>query len=221
MGIMRGFTTIKWLAVAVATLASSQSFALGLGGQLLYSNPEVRDYDGLNFDLAGVSGSLQLGDFDSLLAPAVNAQFATGSGDTPNGKTDVNYFEVTGTAGVLLYNQNNIALRGVAGIGIGIADIDVRATNLNNDTDASFVVFPIALEASYLVPNTNLSFFGSAGYKMYVDVGDTRTRCADGTVSSDSGYTVCDSKGGFAADTEFPVGKMRGIQFGIGAKLFY
>ncbi len=218
---MRAFTTIKLLSVAFATLVSTQSFALGLGGQLLYSNPEVKDYDGLNFDLAGVSGTLQLGEFDSLLAPAVHAQFATGSGDTPNGKTDVNYFEVTGTGGVLIYDQNNIVVRGVAGIGIGIADIDVRATNINNDTDASFVVFPVSVEASYLVPNTNLSFFANAGYKLYLDVADERIRCADGTVSSDSGYNVCNGKGGFASDSEFPVGKMDGMQLGVGIKLFY
>lgn len=218
---MRAFTTIKLLSVAFATLVSTQSFALGLGGQLLYSNPEVKDYDGLNFDLTGVSGTLQLGEFDSLLAPAVHAQFATGSGDTPNGKTDVNYFEVTGTGGVLIYDQNNIVVRGVAGIGIGIADIDVRATNINNDTDASFVVFPVSVEASYLVPNTNLSFFANAGYKLYLDVADERIRCADGTVSSDSGYNVCNGKGGFASDSEFPVGKMDGMQLGVGIKLFY
>ncbi len=218
---MRGFTTIKLLSVAFASLVSTQSFAIGLGGQLLYSNPEVRDYDGLNFDLAGVSGTLQLGEFDSLLAPAVHAQYATGDGSTPNGKTDINYFEVTGTAGVMLYDRNNFVVRGVAGIGIGIADIDVRATTINNDTDASFVVFPVSIEASYLVPNTNLSFFGTAGYKMYVDVGDTRIRCADGTVSSESGYTVCNGRGGFASDSEFPVGKMNGMQLGVGFKLFY
>ena len=151
----------------------------------------------------------------------MHAQFVTGSGDTPNGKTDVNYFEVTGTGGVLIYDQNNIVVRGVAGIGIGIADIDVRATNINNDTDASFVVFPVSVEASYLVPNTNLSFFANVGYKLYLDVADERIRCADGTVSSDSGYTVCDGKGGFASDSEFPVGKMDGMQLGVGIKLFY
>lgn len=218
---MRGFTTMKWLSVAFAALVSSQSFALGLGGQLLYSNPEVKDYDGLKFNLAGVSSTLQLGEFDSLLAPAVHAQFATGSGDTPNGKTDVNYFEVTGTGGLLMYDHNNFVIRGVAGIGIGIADIDVRATTINNDTDASFVVFPVSVEASYLVPNTNLSFFANAGYKLYLDVADERIRCADGTVSSDSGYNVCNGKGGFASDSEFPVGKMDGMQLGIGIKLFY
>lgn len=218
---MRKITTLKWIVVAVASLVSTQSFALGLGGELLYSNPEVKDYDGLNFDLVGVAGTLQLGEFDSLLAPAVHAQFSTGSGDTPNGKTDVNYFEVTGTGGVLIYDQNNIVVRGVAGIGIGIADIDVRASTIKNDTDASFVVFPVSVEASYLVPDTNLSFFANAGYKLYVDVADERIRCADGTVSSDTGYTVCNGKGGFAADSKFPVGKMQGVQLGFGVKLFY
>lgn len=219
--MIRAFAPVKWLAVAFAALLSSQSFALGLGGELLYSNPEVKDYDGLNFDLAGVTATLQSGEFDSLLATAVHAQFATGSGDTANGKTDINYFEVSGTGGVLFYEQNNIVVRGVAGIGIGIADIDVRASTVNNNTDASFVVFPVSVEASYLVPNTNLSFFANAGYKLYIDVADERIRCADGTVSSDTGYNVCNGKGGFAPDSEFPIGKMDGVQAGFGIKLFY
>ncbi len=219
---MRGFKTIKLLSVAMVSLfAATHSFGWAVGAQAIYSKPEVEDYDNLKFDLAGLSGTLQLGEFDSLLSPAVHAQYATGDGKTPNGKTEVNYFEVTGTAGALIYSTNNFVLRGTAGAGLGIADLKVKTNIGTNDTDASFVVFPLGLEANYLVPNTNLSFFGTANYKLYLDVGDERIRCADDTVSSESGYGVCDSRGGFAADTEFPIGKMKGVQFGIGAKLYY
>ncbi|XID74484.1 hypothetical protein ACF3NA_08080 [Alkanindiges sp. WGS2144] len=219
---MRGFKTIKLLSVAlVSLLMANQGFAWAIGTQVIHSNPQVKDYDDLDFDLNGLSGTLQLGEFDSLLSPAVHAQYATGKANSLNGKVDVNYFEGTATAGQLIYSTSNFVLRGTAGIGIGIADLKVKTEQGTNNTDASFVVIPVGLEANYLVPNTNLSFFGTAGYKWYLDVSDDRIRCADGSVSSDSGYHVCDNKGGFAADTKYPVGKMDGIQFGIGAKLYY
>ena len=219
---MRGFTTIKLLSVAMVSLfTATQSFGWAVGAQALYSNPKVDDYDNLEFDLAGLSTTFQLGEFDSLLSPAVHTQYSTGDGKTPNGTTEVNYFEATGSAGYLVYNTKNFVLRGTAGAGLGLADLKVKTNKGTNKTDASFVVFPFGLEANYLVPNTNLSFFGTANYKLYLDVGDERIRCADGTISAESGYKVCDNNDGFANDTNFPIGKMKGLQFGIGAKLFY
>ncbi len=219
---MCGFKTIKVLSIAmVSLLSANQAFAWAAGVGAIYSNPVVKDYDDLDFDLAGVSGTFQLGEFDSLLTPAGHLQYATGSGTTPNGKIDANYFEASGTVGALVYSKSNFTLRGTAGIGLGIADLKIKTNTGTNSTDATFVAFPLGLEASYLVPNTNLSFFGSANYKLYIDVGDERIRCADKTISTESGYRVCDNNGGLAPDSSFPIGSMKGVQFGIGAKLFY
>ena len=219
---MRGFKTIKVLSLAmISLLSANQAFAWAAGVQAIYSKPVVKDYDDLEFDLAGLSSTFQLGEFDSLLSPAGHLQYATGSSNTPNGSIDVNYFEASGTVGAAIYSSSNFVLRGTAGVGLGIADLKIKTKTGTNSTDATFVAFPFGVEASYLVPNTNLSFFGTANYKFYVDVGDERIRCADKTISEDSGYRVCDNNGGIAADSSFPIGIMKGVQFGVGAKLFY
>ena len=220
---MRGLKTTKTIVMGlIGMLLANQSFALGMGGKLVYDRATIRDYDHAKFDMLGVSGTLQLGEFDSLLSPAVHGQYSRGSIDTPTGKTDINYFEGLVTVGGILYKPNdNFILRAFGGVGIGISDLNVQTSTGSSDTNPSFAVLPLGLEANMLVPDTNLSFFGTAMFKHYIDVGDVRSRCNDGSVASKGGFDVCDGKGGFASDSEYPIGKMNGFQFGIGAKLFY
>lgn len=224
------FLKTKCLIAAATCLMANQCFAWGLAGGLVQSKLEAKDYDGLKIDSNGVTGSILFGDFDSQLTPALNASYQKGDGDTRHGplptdyygKLESNYFEGTGTLGYLLYNPTNFTLRLTFGLGLGVADLKLKhPTEGTISSNATFLVAPIGLEASYLVPNTNLSFFGGASYKYLMDVSEARTRCADGTSSSTSGYRACDGHDGISFESDFISGDLKGWQFAIGGKLYF
>ncbi len=217
------FSKTKYLLAAAACLVANQGFAWGLSGGYVYSKPESKDYDGLEFDLNGVAGSIHFGEFDSQLAPALNALYYTGSGDSRYGGIDSDYFEGTGTIGYMLFNPQNLTVRLTLGLGIGVGDLKLKTNNGsgNIDSNATFAVLPAGLEANYLIPNTNLSFFGNATYKYYMDVSESRSRCVDGFSSSTTGYRACDGHGGLSFDSDFASGDLSGWQFGVGAKLYF
>ena len=220
----------RCLIAAATCLFANQCFAWGLSGGLVTSNMESKDYDGLEIDANGVIGSIQFGDFDSQLAPALNASYQKGDGDTRHGplptdtygKLESNYFEGTGTIGYLLFNPNNLTVRLTMGLGLGVADLKLKhPTEGTISSNATFAVLPVGLEANFLVPNTNLSFFGNATYKYLMDVSESRSRCVDGTSSSTSGYRACEDHGGISLDSDFVSGDLSGWQFAIGGKLYF
>ncbi len=219
----------KCLIAAATCLIANQCFAWGLAGGLATSKMDSKDYDGVEVDANGVAGSIHFGDFDSQLAPALNASYLRGDanvqGPTPQdnyGKLEANTFEGTGTIGYLLYNPANFTLRLTMGLGLAVADLTLKhPTQGNIDSNATYAVLPVGLEANYLVPNTNLSFFGGATYKYYMDVSESRSRCVDGTSSSTSGYRACDGHQGISFESDFVSGDLSGWQFAIGGKLYF
>lgn len=213
----------KCLIAAATCLIANQCFAWGLAGGYVHANPESEDYSGLDFDMNGLTGSIHFADFDSQLAPSLNAIYMRGKGDTLYGELEADYFEGTGTLGYMLYNPPNFTLRLTFGLGLGVGDLKLKTNNNQGDIDsnATFAVLPVGLEANYLVPNTNLSFFGGATYKYYMDVSEARSRCIDGTSSSTSGYRACEGHGGISFDSDFVSGDLTGWQFAIGGKLYF
>lgn len=213
----------KCLIAAATCLIANQCFAWGLAGGLTTAKNESKEYDGLELDMNGLTGSIHFGDFDSQLAPALNASYVRGDTQTRGyGKLEANNFEGTGTIGYLLYNPENFTLRLTMGLGLAVADLTLKhPTEGNIDSNATFAVLPVGLEANYLVPNTNLSFFGGATYKYYMDVSESRSRCVDGTSSSTSGYRACEDHGGISFDSDFVSGDLSGWHFAIGGKLYF
>lgn len=227
--ISKSFKT-KCLIAAATCLMANQCFAWGLSGGFATSKMDSKDYEGLQIDSNGVTGSILFGDFDSQLAPALNATYQKGDADVQGpipvvdnyGKLESNYFEGTATIGYLLMNPNNLTVRLTMGLGLALADLKLKTpTQGTISSNATFAVLPVGLEANYLVPNTNLSFFGSTTYKYLMDVSNARTRCVDGTSSSTSGYRACQDHQGISFESDFISGDLKGWQFAIGGRLYF
>ena len=219
--ISKSFKT-KCLIAAATCLMANQCFAWGLSGGFAHSKMDAKDYEGVEVKSNGVIGSILFGDFDSQLAPALNATYQHGTGDTLYGGLESNHFEGTATIGYLLMNPNNLTVRLTMGLGLALSDLKLKTpTQGTISSNATFAVLPVGLEANYLVPNTNLSFFGSTTYKYLMDVSNARTRCVDGTSSSTSGYRACQDHQGISFESDFISGDLKGWQFAIGGRLYF
>lgn len=218
---MRAMKKIKLMMLVAGSLVANQCFAWGLAGGLVHSEVESKDYSGLKFKLDGVGGSIELADFDSNLLPYLYGQYTTGDGRAKDGNIDVNFFEGHAGVGYMMLNQQNLVIRFNLGLGLGVADLDFKSSVGNFGNTATFFVLPVGFEANYLIPDTNLSLFGNAGYRYYMDVSDSHTTCADGYTEPNNGYNVCTDHGGVSKGSDYAAGNQSGYQFGVGAKLHF
>lgn len=213
--------SFKLGAMLVCSLLTQQTFAWGLSGELIASQPKAHDYDGLTFDNYGLGGSIDFGQFDSGVTSHLKAEYQQGSGKAHGHDLDIKYYEGSANLGIMTWQQDNMTLRLKMGLGVSYADYKVKTATANMTGHEVYGVLPLGLEAGYLIPTINMSLFANAGYKLTKDLTGNQNTCADGYKAHRNDYDVCNGHGGVNNYSDFMLGNLSGFQMGVGARLHY
>lgn len=214
-------TSVKAAMVLSLGLFTQQAMAWGLSGDLASWQPKAVDYSGLKFNTYGLGGSIDFGSFDSDLTESLSSQFVRGSGSANSWDVDLNYYEGTANLGFLLWRQDNLSLRALAGIGLAYSKYAITTPSSKTTDYGIYGVVPVGAEVGYLIPGLNMSLFANAGYKYAKDITGDRSKCADGTDTLRTRYDVCANNGGFNNNSKVVLGNLSGLQFGVGTRVHF